>query len=119
MIFRRRPNKNGFVGYCVRPKEGAMRGVILLASVSFGVCWAQLPERFTTIPGELSGHYWLSLSHTERVAYAYGFLAGYRQHPPDNTSVRNAAKDTCIAQLVNPDERQKFDCTLKSLDVKS
>lgn len=80
---------------------------------------AQLPERYTTIPGELSGYYWLSLARNERVAFTYGFLAGYHQAPPDNSQVREAAKDACLSQLKTPDSKQRFDCILKSLDVKS
>ncbi|MGA2327738.1 MAG: hypothetical protein ABSH05_15755 [Bryobacteraceae bacterium] len=91
----------------------------LIAIASAVPCVAQLPEEFRTLAGEYNGYYWKSLSFDEKVAFVYGFLAGYRFAAPTNKSIEEQTEKSCLAQFANPTAEQYTECVMKSLDAKT
>jgi hypothetical protein len=90
-----------------------------IATLFAGVCLAQIPERFTTIAGERTGYYWLSLSRGERLIHVIAFRSGYLYSMPSSRAVQDASREACLASLKNPDEKQKAACLVDSFEVKS
>lgn len=59
------------------------------------------------------------MSIDEKLAFVYGFQAGYLDASPSNDAAREEARKSCLAQFVNPTVEQYTNCIDKSLNIKT
>jgi len=96
-----------------------MKTALFVAITFVATCAAQIPDEETTAAGELTGHYWRTLSFNEKLSFVFGFQGGYLFSSPSNKAVIDASRKACLAQYVKPDGKQQGECIAKSVSTKS